>query len=131
MRDIKFRAFYKEENRIIYNIQNSYDYNTNNDCKGDNELCFGDYLNNERYEIMQYTGFKDKNNKEIYEGDILLVANGSICGEILFSKRVVKWVEENRGYNIFNFDNAYKPTHYYEVIGNIYENRDLLEAIKC
>lgn len=128
MRVIKFRAFFKLENRMIYNIQNSYDFNTNSDCKGDSECCFGDYLNNERYEVMQFTGLFDNNGKEIYEGDILLVANGSINGEIMFSKRVVKWFEEIRGYNIHNFDNAYKPTHYYEVIGNIHENSDLLEG---
>lgn len=126
MREINFRAWLKDDKRMVeveeihfrHQLIEYYDGNYD-DCWLEKDF--------DKIELMQYTGLKDKNGKEIYEGDILLVANGSINGDIMFSKRVVKWFEEKRGYNIHNFDNVYKPTHYYEVIGNVWENRELLE----
>lgn len=82
-------------------------------------------------EITQYIGPKDKNGKEIAEGDILKICNGSINGEL--------WMEPNReikyyplGHNLpsWCWDSEGKSdmdsTHWCEIIGNIWENPELL-----
>lgn len=81
------------------------------------------------YDLMQYTGLKDKNGKEIYEGDIINAAFFDGISEnpvTIDLKIVVTWIKEGAGFNI-----PYTKTdnwHYqYEIIGNIYENPGLLK----
>lgn len=87
---------------------------------------------NGRYEIMQYTGLKDKNGKEIYEGDIVYwkpvdwVTNPkTITGEVF-------WDNSSLAFHVLFSDNDYSCKrwdflgNHYEVIGNIYENPELL-----
>ena len=114
MREIKFRTFYKDEN-ILYR-----DVDISSECLP---------IDDENVVIMQYTGLKDKNGVEIYEGDILAGCNGSING---FGKR---W----GNYSIYFKDGKFNvplwgtlehqdSTHWVEVIGNIYENPELLHV---
>jgi len=77
--------------------------------------------------LMQYTGLKDKNGKEIYEGDIIKhPQNGrNLIVKYDFGAFVGKWFGLNE-YIFFN-DMA-NDEDSIEVIGNIYENPELLEV---
>lgn len=67
--------------------------------------------------LMQYTGLKDKNGKEIYEGDIVQLAQFII---------EVKWVNEFSRFTNKDDYTGFFPKNI-EVIGNIYENPELLK----
>ena len=79
--------------------------------------------------VGQYTGRTDKNGKRVFEGDIIRLYNGSVG--------VVLWSDNDQAYLIFqdpvkmvildDFGNYGRP-EYYEVIGNIHDNPELLEG---
>ena len=126
MREIKFRAWVKQDKRMIYDIHVGWG-------RHEYEDCFSDYLNNEHYVVMQYTGLKDKKGREIYEGDIVKRGNmtgiaefntedmGSCgcCWPEFFGAGFVIRVEGSKEYffGAMEIDEC-------EVVGNIYENRN-------
>jgi uncharacterized phage protein (TIGR01671 family) len=138
MRDIKFRAFDTKGDGMFYNIQNGISFDDGS------KYTFDRFLNpdaNDSHEwvVMQFTGLKDKNGKEIYEGDIL---NGR--NQVL---KIVYWCPKRAA---FCESEQFQPTpakHSFaklydkfrtvfckdgqlinhEVIGNIYEHPHLLK----
>ena len=124
MREIKFRAWVKDRKEIFEVILINYV------TKKVTYLFerVGDLLNirHEKFndtELMQYTGLKDKNGKEIYEGDIFYTGSKKIL-------YIVEWIDCGlKGRQIKN--KSWVGLDYWkddiEVIGNIYENPELME----
>ena len=73
-----------------------------------------------QYVLMQYTGLKDKNGKEIYDGDIIK----SSAETVVVEWKGEMWTEE--GF-VAGFSELFEGANCYEVVGNIYENPELLE----
>jgi hypothetical protein len=80
--------------------------------------------------LMQYTGLKDKNGKEIYEGDIVQrywYANNDLKKKPLtYPYHLVKWNDLKLEFNI---SDSRGSGNYYKIVGNIYENPELQKEI--
>lgn len=147
MREIKFRGKCLESDTWIYgSLFNSiwrksadgsrvcyiFPDNMLDDDNGGGD-CWEDFAEvAEQYEVApatvgQYTGLKDKNGREIYEGDIIGGSNGSINGWEWPFKSEIKWNDEECGFNTPTWGYM-DSTHYYNVLGNIYDNPDLLKT---
>jgi uncharacterized phage protein (TIGR01671 family) len=117
----KFRAWDKEQKKMFYNAQMTYDYSLVSDaCEADS---FGTVLTDDNMIVMQCTGLKDKNGKLIYEGDIVKEFYTDFINFSGNHAIVVEWDNLNASYNFENLQNCER-----EVIGNIYENKELLEG---
>lgn len=76
--------------------------------------------------IMQSTGLLDKNGKEIFEGDILGTKDGLLNGIIEYRTDLGMWTNSLLRYN--NFERLCSIASDREIIGNIYKNKELLDA---
>ena len=134
-REYKFRVYIPETDKLVYFGINDFDYSDR-------------YLDDGKYPIQQYTGLTDKNNIEVYDGDIVkinrcytrpfvnekqqidykFIDDGEVeVGKVLWGWNTQKYLvsyEHIRYDDIEDFD---KPSHRVEVIGNIFEHKHLLE----
>lgn len=119
MREIKFRAYDKKYKRWLTSISVFSDgswYGTYDTTEG--------YTEEDGCVLMQFTGLKDKNGKEIYEGDVVKTPAGN--GPIEW-RNGCHWICWNAKDGTTLFDT---PKDMIEVLGNIYENQDLLKLLK-
>lgn len=137
MKEIKFRAWDKKDKKMYYDIQ-SREFRRPDGCG----YAISILENKSRHtEIMQYTGLKDDGEKEIYEGDIVKYQR--------FTEKYTKWetyivkvgYEEygfvyysdegyTKGFLVANDLSGIEHTSWMQlvkIIGNIYENPELLE----
>ena len=127
----KFRAWKKEDKKMC-ECESIHPY-TNEHTQGGETFLKEDvyrrkysYYFPEEVELMQCTGLKDKNGKLIYEGDIVKIFHVSSTMQGREYKRIVIYNSDKARYELENYGVFYEDD-IYEVIGNIYENKDLLE----
>ena len=134
MREIKFRAWDKKENHFI---KDGFIIDHRGDEIGEYSYRSQSFVWNDtepNYILMQYTGLKDKNGKEIYEGDIVRISfqknnPAGVQDDRWYTKiTTVEWADGYAGFNPFCYQEHYQNNaNLLEVIGNIYENSELLK----
>lgn len=147
MREIKFRAWWSNIGEMEYfdtvAFLNFEDGTLIYQKHPEEETCTDEI--SDGFELMQYTGLKDKHGREIFEGDIIYweIDNGvgieSYTAIVKWSENLVeegwsqtyKWLVGYTGnYYRGSYDELSTPAAYndeLQVIGNIYENPELLE----
>ena len=126
-REIKFRA-YSSHNHKMYPVSNiEWDIDgriwvTADDGKNGIELI------DEESHLMQFTCLKDKNGREIYEGDVLDIGlrnqdGKPVVAPVSYETYAAGYVLDNGGNGIWQ-----RLTRDCEVIGNIFEDKQLLEG---
>ena len=134
-REIKFRAWDNYNNKFfepIYEAYNNKLEELNIGMSGD--LSIRDMTNSPKHEslfpsrfiLMQFTGLHDKNGKEIYEGDILKLGDTvSFVVWALDGWQFNSYMERG-SLDLYRYVDTTTGKEIAEVIGNIYENKDLL-----
>lgn len=138
MREIEFRCWDKVNKKMWHNVQNAYDTLHHHCLHSEDENCecffdncsFGAVLVDNDLIVMQYTGLKDKNRVKIFEGD-LIELDGYGRGKVVFDEAMFQYKPLGFSWQIepgVNCD-AFYPTidAQLEIIGNIYENPELLK----
>ena len=129
MREIKFRAYHKERKEIFEVASIDFEEKKAALSNGIIKLLNVDF---KQFELLQYTGLKDENGKGIYEGDVILIKldetswhdavvgfkKGAFAADLIYKE----------GY-VYSFYHGFADDNF-EIIGNIYENKNLLEKNK-
>ena len=113
-REIKFRIYDPVEKRMDYSPETFTGWLNDN-------FVFDGYADGEEPVVMQFTGLTDKNGKEIYEGDILKHETGGLSSIEYEAPHFILRHHPEGG------SDFPAPKNFFEVIGNIYENPELLK----
>ena len=129
MREIKFRAWLKEEKKMV-NVETMDFTDKSIQYLKKSEIINAYILRRESdddVELMQYTGLKDKNDKEIYEGDILFFRDENMKYIVVWQDAafIIKSIEIRKYSEKMCWLDDTEIC--YEIVGNIYENKKLLE----
>ena len=117
MREIKFKAWDKL-NKDMFNVE-SINFQERRVYK--NTVSYRKF---EDIDLMQYTGLKDKNGKEIYEGDIVTLHNGKY--KVIFNTEEARFVLRDDEFEM-NIPFTNNNNERMEVLGNVYENPELIK----
>ena len=142
MREIKFRAFLRSNQRLPNGITLGYekyprgiyevmDLNFASEIvtlwSEKEQTCFE--VSFRKIKLLQYTGLKDKNGKEIYEGDIVRITTTQTgetrIGEVIYYAGNAMYLVETTMEDYFTFMS--QDIKSVEVLGNTHENRGLLD----
>lgn len=132
MRDIKFRIWngWKMEYNVMAGFLGAF-YVEGVDKKDSASMSQANTIYPKETPVMQYTGCVDKNGKEIYEKDILSVA---VIGKFIEWFVVVTWSDYHNGWMTVHDESGNGKLYPFnnfdliEVVGNSYENPDLLSS---
>lgn len=123
MRDIKFRGKRLDNGEWVYGDLVNHPDGRKSICSNPARYGYGaveGFLSLvDPDTVGQYTGLKDKNNKEIYEGDILRYSDGKILG-VTFDNKTAQFTTKTRW--------LWTIIDVCEIVGNIHENLELLEG---
>ena len=130
MREIKFRAWVKDRKAIFEVVL--INYVTKKVTYLLERVGHLLSIRHEKFndiELMQYTGLKDKNEKEIYEGDILFESFGEKYYKVVFENGGFR-AEFKGDFDEHSFDLIDVVAQGCEIVGNIYENPELMEEVR-
>ena len=131
MREIKFRAWDETTKYMVSDIQiQTLEFGGGGRLHYTSEEAYTVFT--DKYVLLQFIGLKDKNGKEIYEGDIIKLRASGI-GKIVWHRAGLYW--KCKPYKEGEFMSGPQETsedilNNGEVIGNIYENSELLKGDK-
>ncbi len=131
MREIKFRAWDKEHCEMCYPVQvlSWTESSEIEDFEGVRPSGGAACLYSGEFELMQYTGLKDKNGKDVYESDVIQSGRTKLYYVIKWEDESASWIalctDTSKDYCLGSY--GWREA---EIVGNIYESPELLEEIK-
>lgn len=119
----KFRVFDYDKNKMVY-FSDLFSVVKPHHDRSSMPNYYNAYEYHKTSEYMQSIGLKDKNGKLIYEGDIIEWKKENHI--VIFDERNATFGIKISDIETHLFNDIHTPTRWIEVIGNIYENKELL-----